>query len=78
MVDRLNRLRHDAIIGRHHQNHDIGCLGAPRTHGRKRLVTRRIQEGDDSTRGLHVISPDVLRNAAGLTSRHFGAADRIK
>ena len=78
VVDRLNRLRHHAIIGRHDQNDDVGRLGAPRTHGRKRLVTWRIEEGNNPTRRLDVVGADVLGNSAGLTCRHLRATDRIE
>jgi hypothetical protein len=29
---RLDRLRHDAVVGRHHQDDDIGDLGAAGAH----------------------------------------------
>ncbi len=38
MVDGFTRLRHHAVVRRHHQDDDIGCLGAACTHGGKGLV----------------------------------------
>jgi hypothetical protein len=32
VLDRLDRLRHHAVVGRHHQHDDVGELGAARTH----------------------------------------------
>jgi hypothetical protein len=46
MLDGFDRLRHHAVIGRHHQNRDIGRLGAAGTHGGERLVARSVEEGD--------------------------------
>ncbi len=46
MLDRFDGLRHDAVVGRHHQDHDVGDLGAARTHRGERRVARRIEEGD--------------------------------
>jgi hypothetical protein len=46
VVERLDRLRHDAVVGRHHQDHDVGGLGTTGTHGGERLVTRGVDERD--------------------------------
>ncbi len=46
VVDRLDRLRHDTVVGRDHEDRDVGDLRAARTHGGERLVTRRVDEGD--------------------------------
>lgn len=35
VVDRLDRLRHDAVIGGNHQNGNVGRLSATSTHGRE-------------------------------------------
>ena len=44
MADGLTGLRHHRIICRDHDNSHIRRFGATRTHGRKRLVTRSIEE----------------------------------
>jgi hypothetical protein len=72
VLDGLFRLRHDAVIGRHHQNHDVGGLGAAGTHGGKRLVTRGIQEGHHAPRRLDMVGTDVLGDAAGFARCHLG------
>jgi len=46
VVDRLDRLRLDAVVGRDHQDDDVGDLGAARAHGGERLVAGRVEEGD--------------------------------
>jgi hypothetical protein len=51
MVDRLNRLGHDAVIGGHHQHGDIRDVGAPRPHLRECLVAGGVQERDGLAAG---------------------------
>ncbi len=46
VVQRLDRLRHHAVVGRDDQDHDVGHLGTTSTHGGERLVTRGVDEGD--------------------------------
>ena len=46
VVDRLDRLRHHAVVGRDHQDDDVGGLGAAGAHGGERLVARGVDEGD--------------------------------
>ena len=78
MLDGLPRLRHDAVVRGHHQNHDIGRLGAARTHGSKRFVTGGIEEGDHATVGCHMVGANMLGNAAGFASSHFSAANVVQ
>jgi len=42
MVDGLNRLRHDAVIGRDDEDDDVGDLGASGAHGGESLMARRV------------------------------------
>ncbi len=78
VIDSFERLRHHAVVGRNHQDDDIGDLGAARTHAGKGLVTRSIDEDDLATVLLDVISTDVLRDATGFAPRHIGLADGIQ
>ena len=78
MGNRFLGLRHHAIVGRNHQNHDVGSLGAARAHRRKRFVSRRIQEGDHAARRFHVIRADMLGNAARLAMGDTGFADIVE
>ena len=67
MLNGLLGLRHDAVVGRHDQDHDVGGLGAARPHCCEGRMARRIEEGHDPAIGLHVVGADVLRDAACLT-----------
>ena len=42
MANRFHRLRFYAVIGGHHQNHQVGHLRAAHAHRRKRLMPRGI------------------------------------
>ena len=44
--DGFDGLRHDAVIGGHHQHDDIGDLGAARAHRGKGGMAGRVEEGD--------------------------------
>ena len=78
VVDRLHRLRHHAVVGGHHQDDDVGGLGAARPHGRERLVARRVQERDLAVAGHHLVGADVLRDAAELLLGHLRPADGVE
>ena len=70
VVDRLARLRHDAVVGRHDEDDDVGDLGAAGAHHRERLVAGRVEEDDAAVVDLDVVGADVLRDAAGLALGH--------
>ena len=72
------RLRHDAVVGRHHQNHDVGDFGAAGTHAGERFVTGGIDEDDLLAVLIDVISADVLGDAAGFFAGDVGEADGIE
>ena len=44
VIDGFDRLRHHAVVRRHHQNDDVRDLGAAGTHAGERFVARRINE----------------------------------
>ena len=46
VANRLDRLRHDAVIRRHDQHDDVGDLRAARAHRGEGRVTGRVDEGD--------------------------------
>ena len=46
VVERLDRLGHDAVVGGDDEHDDVGGLGATGAHGGERLVARRVDEGD--------------------------------
>ena len=78
MVDRLDRLRHDAVVGRDDEDGDIRDHGAAGAHGRECLMARRVEEGDRLSVHHDAVSADVLRDAAGLTGRDVRAADTVE
>ena len=79
VLDRLDRLRHHAIIRGHHKDDDVGGVGAAGAHGREGRVARRVEEGDLlAGLELNLIGADVLRDAAGLTRHDVGLAQCVK
>ena len=80
VVDGFDGLRHDAVIGRHHQDHDVGDLGAAGAHRGERGVAGRIDEGDllAAFRRGHLIGADMLGDAAGFAGDHVGVAQRVE
>jgi hypothetical protein len=72
VVERLDGLRHDAVVGRDHEDRDVGDLGTTGTHGREGLVTRGVDEGDRPVDALvllvDLVGADVLGDAAGLAA----------
>src|ERR1039457_3708706 len=78
VVDRFLRLRHDAVVGRDHQDDDVRGLGAARAHQGERLVPRRIEEDDGLAFRDDAVGADVLRDAAGLALGDVLLADRIE
>ncbi len=78
VVDGFERLRHDAVVGRHHQHHDVGDLGAAGAHARERFVAGSIDEDDLLALHLHLVGADVLGDAAGFAAGHVGLADGVE
>ncbi len=79
VFDRLDGLRHHAVIGGDDQHHDIGGGGTARAHGGKGLMARRIQEGDGLAGGQgDLIGADMLGDATSLASRHIRMAQRVQ
>ena len=78
VVDGFHGLGHDAVVGGHHQNGNIGCLGTAGTHGGEGLVTGGIQEGNVLIVDLHTVCTDVLGDTACLACGDAGVADGIQ
>ena len=79
VTDRLDRLRHHAVIGGHHQHHDVGHRCTARAHGGECLVARRVDEGDlVARRHLHLVGANVLGDPAGLAAYHIGRPQRVQ
>ena len=83
MVDGLNRLGHDAVIGCDHEDRDVGDLSTTGTHGRKGLVAGGIDEGDRAGGAVlsldrDLVGADVLGDAAVLGVDDVGVTDRVE
>ena len=82
VVQRLNGLRHDAVISSNNQHRDVGGLGATSTHGREGLVTRGVDEGDGALDvvdlGLDLVSTDGLGDATGLALHHMSVTQGVQ
>jgi hypothetical protein len=76
VVERLDGLRLDAVVGRDDQHDDVGDLGTTGTHGGEGLVARGVDEGQLAhaalDRVVHLVGADVLGDAAGLALDDVG------
>ena len=82
VVEGLDRLGHHTVVGRYHQDGDVGRLGTTGTHGGERLVTGGVDQGDATllvaNLGRDLVGTDGLRDAAGLARHHVGVAQRVE
>ena len=78
VVERLQRLRHHAVVGRHHQDGDVGDLRASGAHRGERLVAGRVDERDLAVAHVCLVGADVLGDPAELAGDHVGLADRVQ
>ena len=79
VVDRLDGLRHDAVVGGDDEHGDVGDLGAAGAHGGERLVARRVEERDLAPVGhVDLVGADVLGDAAGLGVDDRRLADGVE
>ena len=78
VVDRLDGLRHDAVVGRDDDDGHVRHGGSAGAHGREGLVARGVEEGDLLPVQHHAVSADVLGDAAGLALDDVGFADVVQ
>ena len=78
VVDGLDCLRHDAIVGRHNQDDDVCDVGTTSTHGREGLVTRGVDEGDFAAVTVHLVGTNVLGDATGFAGSDVGFANLVQ
>ena len=79
VADRLDRLRHHAVVGGDDEHDDVGDLGAARAHRREGRVAGRVDEGDLlAAWRRHLIGADVLGDAAGFAGDDIGLADGVE
>ncbi len=79
VFDRLDRLRHDAIVAGHHQDHQVGDVGAASPHLREGRVARGVEEGDLlAAFQANLVGADMLGDAAVLAAGHIGGAQGVQ
>ena len=78
VVDGLDGLGHDAVVGGNHQNGDVRGLRAAGTHGGKGRVAGGIQKRDHIPVHVHSVSADVLGDAASFFRSDGGLADGVQ
>ena len=78
VVDRLDRLRHDAVVGGDDQHDDVGDLGATSAHLGERGVAGSVDEGDLAAVAIDHVGADVLGDATGLAGHDVGVADAVE
>jgi len=77
VFDSLLGLRHDAVVGGHHEDDDVRHLRASGAHLGERLVARRVDERDPLVPDGRLIRTNVLRYSTGLAGLHAGLADAV-
>jgi hypothetical protein len=78
VADRLERLRHHAVIGSDHDDRDVRDARAAGTHGRERLVARCVQEHDALPVVVDLRCTDVLGDATTLAGGDLGRTERVE
>ena len=82
VVEGLDGLGHDAVVGGHDEDGDVGHLGTAGAHGCEGLVTGGVDEGDRTLLVVqvdaHLIGADGLGDAPGLAGDDVGGADRVQ
>ena len=78
VLDRLLGLGHDAVVGGHHEDRDVGDVRAAGAHGGERLVARGVDEGDLAAVLLDLVGADLLGDAARLPRGHRRLADGVE
>ncbi len=85
VIQRLDGLRHDAVVRRDDQHDDVGDVRAAGAHGAERRVAGRVEERDlrqllfaFRVRHGNGVGADVLRDAAGLARRDVRFADDVE
>ena len=78
MGDRFERLRHEAVICCHNNNHDIRDIGSPGAHGGESGVAGGVEESDFLAIAFDAVGADMLRDATGLTCGDAGFANGIE
>ena len=76
--DRFHRLRHHTVVGRDHEDRDVGDLRAARTHRGERFVARRVDERDATIAAIDLVRADRLRDATGFARDDVRVTDGVE
>ncbi len=77
MIDRLDSLRHQAVIRGHYQHHDIGHVRPTSAHRGEGRVTRRVEKSNTRAFVFDRVSTDVLGNSARFARGDARLPDRV-
>ena len=85
VVDGLEGLGHDAVVGCDDDDDDVGDLGSAGTHAGEGFVAGGIEEDDLATEGggvglgdFDLVGADVLSDASGFAAGDVGGADGVE
>src|SRR5262249_6385129 len=78
MVERFDRLRHNAFVRRDHQDYDVSDLRATRAHRSERLMTGSVDKGDRPAIYFNGVRTDMLCDTAEFLRRDVGMANRVE
>ena len=78
VVECLDRLGHDPVVGGHHQDDDVRRVGTARPHGGEGLVAGSVDEGEAPTTVFGLVGADVLGDTTCLVVHDVGAADLVE
>ena len=74
----LDGLGHDAVIGSHHEYHDVGNICTTGTHLREDRVARGINKADGAVTMFNAVGSDMLGNAPSLTRSNPALSDEVQ
>src|SRR5260370_15354086 len=85
VAEGFERLRHDAVIGRDHENNNVSHVCPAGAHGTEGGVAGGVEEGDllklvlaFGMREGNCVGTDVLGDAAGFPGNDVGLADDVE
>ncbi len=78
VVDRLDRLRHDAVVGGHDEHDDVGHARPAGAHGGEGLVAGGVDEREGVAVPLDLVGADVLGDPARLAGDDVRLADPVE
>ena len=78
VINRFDRLRHNAVVGGNDQHNDVGDIRAARAHRGERGVAWSIDKRNLVAIVIDTVRADVLRDPAGFASCDARLPNRIQ